>query len=311
MKYLFVLLFLLFHCNDSPKKPPIDSTKLYLPAEVEINQILRSKDDYKLINEKAVEAGFNNAREWHKFEVTKIDPDELQAYYNKYKPSFVQAVGTDAISTERRRIADRIAWYKIIMKVKGEIDAMPEIFAEVDYQKISSEGDPSLGEKNLPVIVYEFSDYQCTYCSRSQEINFALREKFAGKMRWVFKDFPLQDIHDDAFQAHIAANCVLRFEKDKFWTYHQVLFENYKHLEKQELFQYAEEAGVDTDKLKKCLNDKSLVASITTEIKNDIAEGKKLGLTGTPTFIVNGKVIIGYRGYTFFQKFIADEIKKM
>ncbi|MBP9889400.1 MAG: thioredoxin domain-containing protein, partial [Leptospiraceae bacterium] len=181
--------------------------------------------------------------------------------------------------------------------------------AKVNWKKIPLDDEPSMGNQFAKVTIIEFSDFECHFCSKSQATSTALREKYGKQIYWVFKDFPLQEIHEDAFQAHVSVNCVKEIAPEKYWSHFNVLFENYRNLEKENLSSYVKKSEVDLGKWKSCMENRDLQKKIVSEIQEDIKEGKSFGIKGTPTFLINGSLIVGARGYEFFDAVIEKEIK--
>lgn len=309
LQLLIFLILISLSCNKVSQGKITDTKDLFLPTESQISQVLRSKEDYRVLDDFAKSKGFKNAKEYHEKLIREIEDEELQAYYNKYKPSGLENLGVEALANERNKISNRIAWYKIVQEVNLKIELKTLDMTKVDWGKIPLDDEPNLGNQFAKVTVIEFSDFECHFCAKSQSASKAIREKYGKKIFWVFKDFPLQEIHEDAFQAHISANCVKQIAPEKYWSHFQTLFENYRSLEKENLSSYIKESGVDLRKWETCMGNLELQKKIISEIKEDIKEGRKLGIKGTPSFIINGNLVVGARGYEFFDAVIEKEMK--
>ncbi len=175
-----------------------------------------------------------------------------------------------------------------------------------DVAKISVDGEPFKGSKNAPVTIIEFSDFQCPYCARfAQQTMPAIVKNYvdAGKVKIVFKDFPLS-FHANAKNAAEAANCAA--EQGKFWEYHDKIFENQNALDAASLKKYAKDLSLDSSKFDSCLDSDKYVS----EIEQDVAEGQQNGVTGTPAFFVNGKEITGAQPYAVFEQAINEALGK-
>jgi protein-disulfide isomerase len=308
LKYIILILFIL-SCQQAKPGQIADKKDLFLPTEAQILQVLNSKEDYRMLDDHAKSRGEKNAKEYHAKLSQEISDEELQTYYNRYKPAGMEKFGVEAVSQERKKILDRIVWYKIVQEVNLKVEMKELEFKKVDWKKISFDEEPTIGNQFAKVTVFEFSDFECHYCFKSQSDSARLREKYGKKIFWVFKDFPLQEIHEDAFQAHISANCVLQVQPAKYWSHFKTLFDNYRSLQKENLISFIEENGIDEKKWKACMENSELQKKIISEIQEDLKEGKKLGIKGTPTFIINGKLIVGARGYDFFDAIIEKELK--
>ncbi len=229
---------------------------------------------------------------------------EIAAIYEQFKPQFNGAPLSsvqDKIIGYLKNLKERDA-YQEIMK-KYEIKFFMEEVKAV-RQEVAENGNPSLGPDKAKVTIIEFSDFECTFCQRSQSVNKQLREQYKDKIRWVFRDFPLP-FHEDAKFAHIAANCGR--EQDKYWEYFNTLFENTGNLKKENVLLLAEKSGLDKEKLKKCLANSSKIES---EIETDVADGQKVGVNGTPAFFINGIFVEGAQPLASFQKIIDEELNK-
>lgn len=144
-------------------------------------------------------------------------------------------------------------------------------------------GEPFKGNKNAKLTVVEFSEYQCPFCARHIRDTYPTIDKEyiqTGKVKYVFRDLPLESIHKNAFKAAEAAHCA--GEEGKFWEMHDRLFENQKELEAAKLATYAQAVGVDPKKFQACLDSGKFAA----EVRKDMAEANKIGITGTPTTVI-------------------------
>lgn len=169
---------------------------------------------------------------------------------------------------------------------------------------VSEDDDPYIGAEKPKVTIIEFSDYACPYCAKfALEVEKKIVEEYGKVVKLVFRDFP---VHGNAsYKAAEAANCAK--EQNKFWEYHYILFERqnewYNNLNK--LYDYASELGLNYDKFKACLDS----GKYRSEVEKDLNDGISYGVSGTPTFFVNGKVIVGYRSYEDFKQIIESMIK--
>jgi protein-disulfide isomerase len=169
-------------------------------------------------------------------------------------------------------------------QVLAELQAMEAANKPLDEEqaKTLSSGDlPAFGPEDAKVTVVEFSDFQCPYCSRAAEAVGQIKEKYSDKARFVFRQFPLS-FHAEA---HLAAEASLAAHaQGKFWPFHDLLFANQSALGRPELEGYAEKAGLDMNKFKAALDNKSF----SQQVDDDLALGKKVFVQGTPTIFVNG-----------------------
>ena len=164
--------------------------------------------------------------------------------------------------------------------------------------------DPSQGKADAPVTVVEYSDFQCPFCLRVMPTLKELRAKYGDKMRLVWKDFPLTQIHPQAFVAAQAGNCAR--EQGKFWEYHDQLFANQAALQPEFLKKYAAAIGLDTEKFNACLDTSKYEA----RVQNSLGIGTKLGINSTPTVYVNGRMVNGAQPIEVFTQIIDEELAR-
>ncbi|MGH8502379.1 MAG: thioredoxin domain-containing protein [Gammaproteobacteria bacterium] len=172
---------------------------------------------------------------------------------------------------------------------------------------------PSKGEKDATLILIEFSDYECPFCRRHAETTLPQLEKdyiATGKLRYLFRDFPLETIHAQAAKAAEAAHCA--GEQGRYWEMHDNLFANQKALAPEKLTAYAKAIGVTAGPFKKCLGS----GKYMDKVRNSVAEGHRLGITGTPALLLgineggkvkNAKIIAGALPFSVFK----EEIDKL
>ena len=175
--------------------------------------------------------------------------------------------------------------------------------AVLDFvQEINTSGSPFRGAANAPVTLVLFTDFQCPYCARISPLLYQVLEKNKGKVKLVFKNSPLAT-HQFARKAATAALAAGR--QGKFWEFHDRLFQNYKRLNDQVVREQAKQLGLDLDKLEKDIND----PQIMQVINQDMQDGAKAGVRGTPTIFVNGSLL---RNTTLdgFQAAIDKELEK-
>jgi protein-disulfide isomerase len=145
-----------------------------------------------------------------------------------------------------------------------------------------SEKDHSQGPDNAPLTLVEYGDYQCPHCGRAYPIVKRLQKALGKKMKLVFRNFPLSEIHEDALNAaKIAEAAALQ---GKFWEMHDALFENQENLDEESLIRYGNELGLNAEKL----DEDSAQPEIEERISVEFEGGVRSGVNGTPTFFVNG-----------------------
>jgi len=171
--------------------------------------------------------------------------------------------------------------------------------------EVSGERGFARGPKDAPVTIVEFSDFQCPFCKTATATIKQVLDKYPGKVRLVFRDYPLASLHPQAPKAHEAARCA--GDQAKFWEYHDVLFERSPKIAPQDLKQYAQELKLNATAFDQCLDS----GKYTAEVDKDFQEGVGLGLTGTPSFFINGKQIVGAQPLAAFQRVVDGELAKI
>jgi protein-disulfide isomerase len=160
----------------------------------------------------------------------------------------------------------------------------------------------SRGPEGAPVVIVEFSDFGCPYCKTVVPTLKQLTAQYPDKIRWVFRDFPIANLHPAAPKAHQAARCA--GAQGKFWEYHDVLFERSPRQSPEELRQYAKDLLLDAAQFEQCLESNAQEAAVDA----DIQDGRRLGVSGTPMFFINGRALVGAQPLAAFQKVIESEL---
>jgi protein-disulfide isomerase len=160
---------------------------------------------------------------------------------------------------------------------------------------------PALGPSSAPVTIVEFTDYQCPYCTRAQATVEQVLSTYEGKVRLVYRDFPL-DFHRQAFAASSAARCA--GEQDRFWDYHRGLLTTPGGFDEEDFKGRAAELGLDATLFASCLASERHHATI----RESWAAATELGVEATPTFFINGRQISGARPFEDFQEIIEEEL---
>jgi protein-disulfide isomerase len=166
-------------------------------------------------------------------------------------------------------------------------------------------GDPSRGNISAPVTIVEFSDFQCPYCLRASPTLSQLQKKYGDKLRVVWKDFPLTQIHPDAFRAAEAAHCA--GEQGKFWEYHDLLFGNQKALQPSDLTKYAADAKLDTKRFDACV----MSSTFTDRVRAGMKLGGQLGVSSTPTLYINGRMVAGAYPLDALSAMVDEELERL
>jgi protein-disulfide isomerase len=148
-----------------------------------------------------------------------------------------------------------------------------------------------------------FSDFECPFCGRAEPTVKQLENEYQGKLRVVFKNQPLP-MHANAKLA--AAAALAAHEQGKFWEFHDVLFDNQRALDRASLEKYARQVGLDVGRFRAALDSGKFDAQLSA----DMAEASRAGVTGTPTFFINGRQLVGAQPVEQFRRLIDDELSK-
>ena len=183
---------------------------------------------------------------------------------------------------------------------------IPTGIASVNAKELEDD-DPYLGDENAPVTIIEFSDFECPFCARFHSSTLdQIKTEYVdtGKVKFVYRDFPLDSIHSQATPAAEAAQCA--FEQGKFWEFHDEIFANQQSLGSSLYKQIASDLGLDTNKFNDCVDSRKY----REEVKKDLQDGASVGIRGTPGFIVNSVPLSGAQPFSSFQAVIEAELAK-
>jgi protein-disulfide isomerase len=231
-------------------------------------------------------------------EVKDPTEDQLEVYYeglDTQEP--YQSIREDVLQhiRELRRTKARAAYVDQLRKqAQINIMLMPPS-AQVDVSKAYARGS-----ENAPVVLVEFADYQCPYCQKVNPQIQQLKKEFGDSLTVVYKDFPLP-MHHGSEKAAEASRCA--GEQGKFWEYHDVLFYS-KLLEVDALKEHARVLKLDGDRFDTCLDS----GAESGAVKKDLDEAKSLGLTGTPSFFVNGHFFSGVVDYAALKDIVNQQL---
>lgn len=179
----------------------------------------------------------------------------------------------------------------------------PAPTAPVRRVEVEVGDSPTLGQANAPVTIIEFSDYECPYCARwHQQVYKRLMKEYEGKIRFVYRDFPLDNIHPNARPAAMSAHCA--GAQDAYFTFHDALFSYQYGLGREAYLKYAAELGLDVQAFEACLNEQPFADKVEANLRY----GLSIGVSSTPTFFINGIAVVGAQPYEVFQQLIEKEL---
>lgn len=176
--------------------------------------------------------------------------------------------------------------------------AMLEISQQIDISQ-----SPFSGEESAPVTIAVYDDFECPYCAKTVPLLKQVLNKYPGRVKLVFKNFPLSS-HRNARNAALTALAADR--QGKFWELHDLLYENYNRLNPKKIDELAAQVGLDMELLNKDRVDPQLSNLLT----RDINEGTSIGVRGTPTIYINGR-LLQERSLDGFSRMIEDELSQI
>lgn len=217
--------------------------------------------------------------------VPEPDPAAVRQFYDENRQSigqpFEQVKGRIAEYIRQQQTQGKVdALVQRIKEEKGYAVALPEPRAPVF--DINVAGYPSKGADDAAVTVVEFADYQCPYCKQATGVVDRLVERFGDRVRVVYRDFP---VNRSGISREVAEGAVCADRQGSFWAYHDLAFERQDSLDTDSPTRLAEKLSLDMSEFESCLASDQPEAKVA----KSQAEGVKLGVSGTPTFFVNGR----------------------
>lgn len=234
----------------------------------------------------------------------KVTDKEVEKFYNEKKPQ-MQGKKLDEVRGGIRAHLTSDQYQKHYEKLLAGLrkGAKLQLLILAPTIKIDEGDAPAIGPQGAPVRVVEFTDYQCPFCGRSRPTVNQILDTYKGKVRYVLKDFPLS-FHKDAFKAHEAAYCA--GDQGKYWEMSKKLFGNQREIQVEDLRKYAGDLKLDTKKFNDCLD----AGKHADRVRQNQQQGQDVGVSGTPAFFVNGRMISGAQPFEKFKEVIDAELAK-
>ena|SRR6187399_25843 len=229
---------------------------------------------------------------------------EVEAFYQANKAQIsvprdqaLPLVKQYMMDQERRRYED--AMFNVLKRqfpVKVLLDPL--------RTEIATAGYPSRGPETAPVTIVEFSDFQCPFCGGLFPTLKAIEKNYPDKVRLVYRQFPLTNIHPLAQKAAEASLCAN--DQKRFWEFHDSMFGDQAHLTVEDLKKRAVDLKLNTSEFNACLDGGVKEGAV----KKDIDEGSKLGVRSTPSMFINGRGLAGNQPYADIRDMIEDELQR-
>lgn len=174
-----------------------------------------------------------------------------------------------------------------------------------DIKKLAiNPDDPSIGPEDAKVTIIEAGCFKCQYTKQFELTIKKILKNYEGKIRFIYKDFPVSSTHENAIPSSQAAKCAN--EQNMFWEYHDLLFENQDNLNNGTLKAIAKQIGMNTTQFNECFDTNEY----KDEVNKEISDGISAGIYGTPTIFINDQVFVGPKTYNELKKAIDEELKK-
>ncbi|MFO0577811.1 MAG: thioredoxin domain-containing protein [Polyangia bacterium] len=248
-------------------------------AKVDEDSFLR-----KQVEAKVPTVSEDEAKKWFEENKARLPPQLAGQEFAAVKDTLIQGV------TNMKR---REALGAVVEDLRKQ--AGVQVLLRAPKIQVAAEG-PSRGPANAKVTIVEFSDFQCPFCSKAKKTVDEVMAKYDGKVRLVFRDFPL-DFHDKAQKASEAGQCAN--DQGKFWAMHDWMFDNQQNLDVEALKGAAKTLGLDSAKFDECLTS----GKHAEVVKKNMKAGQEAGVRGTPAFFINGSFLNGAQP---LEKFVAE-----
>lgn len=168
---------------------------------------------------------------------------------------------------------------------------------------IQPAGNPAIGPEDAPIVMIEFADFRCGYCKRFHEQTLTpLLERYEGQIRFVYRDYPI--LSPDSLTAALAAECA--DDQGAFWPFHDRIYVD-QVLTRERFIEYAADLELDLETFTTCLDDQVHLQ----EVMADYEDGSSTPMTGTPTFFINGRILIGAQPIDAFINAIDQELASL
>jgi predicted DsbA family dithiol-disulfide isomerase len=273
------------------------------------SQVLDGLIDKRLVDAKAKAEGVTPEKLIEREVTAKIaEPSEaeVQSIYERTKQSGRQLpplseIKGDIVKFIKERGSEQARktyMDKLRAEAKVQVLLPPLLLPRVE---VAADGQ-ARGKADAPVTIIEFSDYQCPFCSRAEETVKKVMEEYKGKVRLVYRDYPLP-FHGQAQKASEAAQCAA--DQGKYWEMHEKLFSNQSALGVPQLKDHAKGLGLDAGKFGRCLDSGEKAKLVESSKK----AGDEAGVNGTPAFFINGRPLSGAVPFEKFKEIIDYELR--
>ena len=233
--------------------------------------------------------------------ITQPDPAEIERLFEGVSDRYAgmskeQALADIIATTREKRMQHRKAEFIRQLRETANV----RVHLQPPRAVVKAEG-PSRGNAEAPVTIVEFSDFECQFCGRAVETLKKIEDKYGDNVRIVFRDYPLP-MHRTAKRAAEAGHCAN--EQGRFWEMHDRLFSKSGPIPDGQIFTYAVQAGLDQERFETCMSS----GRFKDAWKPAMDEASRLGVQSTPTFFINGRLLVGAASYDMFSRLIDEEL---
>ena len=321
---LWCLLVVPMLAEEAPKNPlalindePISSDEVEKPLGAQISKLeeqiyalkrqrLEGLIQMRLLAKEASKRGLSVPALLEAEVSAKISPvtdQEIETYYQANKTRYPGDNYRQTIQSQlenQRRGARQQAF---IQALRAQANIVINLKPPPIYRADVSAGSaPIRGSANAPVTIIEFSDFHCPYCKKVQPTLSRILSEYGDRVRLAYRDFPLDQLHPSARKAAEAARCAN--DQGKFWEFHDKLYGGGTDASPETLTRLGREIDMDVVAFQQCLS----TGKHRSDIDRDIQEASSLGVTGTPGFFINGRLISGAQPYEGFAQVINEEL---
>jgi protein-disulfide isomerase len=232
-------------------------------------------------------------------------PDDVQKFYDTNKArmqnkSFDETKDNIQTMLNQQKQSERRSQFLTELSQKADVKILldpPRVAVKVPTTA------PAIGSATAPITIVEWSDYQCPFCRRAHPTVEQVLNEYKDKVRFVYRDYPLP-FHQQAMPASEAVHCAE--DQGKFWEYHRNLFEVQGDLSQADLSKRATDIGLDATAFSACVQSKKH----DPDIQSAASDGAAAGVTGTPAFFINGRMLVGAQPIEQFRDIINDELSR-
>lgn len=238
-------------------------------------------------------------------QLAPIGDAEVARFYDANKAR-LPALDNNLRERIRVHLAEQAAQARraaLIARLRGQAAVTVNLKSPPIYRAtLDLAGAPAKGADNAPVTLVKFEDFHCPYCKESQRTLSELMARYGERLRVVHKDYPIDQLHPQARSGHLAARCA--GEQGKFWPYHDALYAAPPSATPEALKNFARQSGVDLVAFDACVASGKYAAAV----ESDIDQGNRAGVSGTPAFFINGRLLGGAQPLEQFVRVIDEEL---